>query len=293
MAGHALKRIDDVVLLHEAHFAVDLREFRLAIGTQVLVAETFHNLEITVESRHHQQLLQSLRRLGKSIELPRIHARRNDKVASAFRRRAYEHRRFHFEEAFAVKVAAHLHRHLMAQFKIFADGISPQIKVAVLHAQIVAAIGIVFNRKRRHLAFVQHCEAIHYYLDVAGRHIRIFIGTLRNDAFCLYDVFAPKVIGRFTKLGVCLIVENKLRNAITVAKIDKSHASHFPGTLHPAGQSDDFSGIRQAKFSAGIGSIHVVVCLSYRKINVLHVKIQTATLRSAAVFVSNIRYSVD
>ena len=30
--GHFFKRVDDVVLLHKAHFAVNLREFRLAVG---------------------------------------------------------------------------------------------------------------------------------------------------------------------------------------------------------------------------------------------------------------------
>ena len=50
---HTLKHLDDVFLLHEAHFAVDLRELRLTVGAQVLVAEAFHDLEVAVESRDH------------------------------------------------------------------------------------------------------------------------------------------------------------------------------------------------------------------------------------------------
>ena len=71
--GHTLEQVDDVILLHIAHLAVYLRELGLAVGTQILVAETFHNLEIAVHARHHKQLLERLRTLRQRIELSRIH----------------------------------------------------------------------------------------------------------------------------------------------------------------------------------------------------------------------------
>ena len=41
----------------EGHLNIALGELRLTVCTQVLVAETFYNLEVTVHARYHQQLL--------------------------------------------------------------------------------------------------------------------------------------------------------------------------------------------------------------------------------------------
>ena len=49
MAGHVFKQIDYIVLLDKTHLTVYLSELRLAVGTQILIAETLGNLEITVE----------------------------------------------------------------------------------------------------------------------------------------------------------------------------------------------------------------------------------------------------
>ena len=64
----ARKVIADDVLLDEGHFHIELGELRLAISTQVLVAKTAGNLEITLHARHHQQLLHLLRRLGQQLD---------------------------------------------------------------------------------------------------------------------------------------------------------------------------------------------------------------------------------
>jgi nitrate reductase NapAB chaperone NapD len=53
---------------------VDLGELGLAVGAQVLVAEALGDLVVAVEARHHQQLLEELRRLRQREELPGVHA---------------------------------------------------------------------------------------------------------------------------------------------------------------------------------------------------------------------------
>ena len=62
---------EDVVLVHERHLDVDLRELGLAIDAQVLVAEALHDLEVAVEAGHHEELLEELRALGERVELAR------------------------------------------------------------------------------------------------------------------------------------------------------------------------------------------------------------------------------
>src|SRR5205085_11966565 len=54
---------DDVILADERSLDVDLREFRLAIDPQVLVAKASSDLEVAIEPSHHQELLVELRRL--------------------------------------------------------------------------------------------------------------------------------------------------------------------------------------------------------------------------------------
>ena len=49
--GPALEYLEHVLLLDERHLAVDLCEFGLTVGTQVLVAEAAYDLEITGRNR--------------------------------------------------------------------------------------------------------------------------------------------------------------------------------------------------------------------------------------------------
>ena len=67
-----LDELEDVLLLDERHLEVDLRELRLAVGAQVLVAEAARDLEVALEAGHHQQLLELLRRLRQRVELAAV-----------------------------------------------------------------------------------------------------------------------------------------------------------------------------------------------------------------------------
>ena len=51
---HPFKQADYIFLFYETHFAVYLCKFRLTVRTQVLVAETLYNLEVTVHALYHQ-----------------------------------------------------------------------------------------------------------------------------------------------------------------------------------------------------------------------------------------------
>src|SRR5260221_5599450 len=88
---------EDVVLRYEAHFHIELVEFaRRAVGARGFVAKTRRDLEIAVEPRHHDELLELLRRLRQGVELSGMQARRHEKVARAFRRRGGQDRRLEF-----------------------------------------------------------------------------------------------------------------------------------------------------------------------------------------------------
>src|SRR5262249_32142211 len=84
--------------LGKGHLQIDLRELRLAVGTEIFVAEAAHDLEILVEAGDHQDLLEQLRRLRQRVKLAGINSAGDQVVASAFRSGARHERRFDLKE---------------------------------------------------------------------------------------------------------------------------------------------------------------------------------------------------
>ncbi len=113
-----LEHADHVLLLHEAHLTVYLRELRLAVGAKVFVAEALCNLEVTVESAHHQELLEKLRTLRQSVEFTGIHAGGDHEVAGSFGRGFHQNRRFHLKESVGIEIPADFEGHSVTQFEI-------------------------------------------------------------------------------------------------------------------------------------------------------------------------------
>ena len=106
-----LDQVEDVVLVDEAHFEVELRELRLPVAARVLVAEALGDLKILFHPRRHEELLELLRRLRQSVELAGVQPARNEIVSRALRRALDENRSLDVEEAaFAEEVADELHR---------------------------------------------------------------------------------------------------------------------------------------------------------------------------------------
>src|SRR5690606_10584992 len=71
----------------------------LAVGAQILVAETAHDLEIAVVAADHEQLLEELRRLRQGVERALRDSARYQVVAGALGRRARQERRLDLEES--------------------------------------------------------------------------------------------------------------------------------------------------------------------------------------------------
>src|SRR2546426_821557 len=72
--------------LGESHLDIQLGKFRLAVGAQVLVAEAPYNLEITIEARNHQKLLEELGGLRQGVKAPVLQAAGHEVVPRAFGR---------------------------------------------------------------------------------------------------------------------------------------------------------------------------------------------------------------
>ena len=131
LLGHAFGDVHDFVFVQERSFDIDLSKFRLAVGTQIFVAEAFGDLVITVETGHHQQLFKQLRRLRQGEKLARVYAARHQIIARTFGGGTGEHRGFNVDKALRVQITAHAHRHLVTQAQVALHGRAAQINHAV------------------------------------------------------------------------------------------------------------------------------------------------------------------
>src|SRR5690606_10366361 len=107
----------------------------------------FDKLEIPVYTRHHQQLLERLWRLGQRIELARVHTAWYHEITGTFRCRFNEYRCLNFQEMMAVEVIPGFLCKTVSKHKVVSQRVAPEVEVAVLHPQIVTAVRFVFNGK--------------------------------------------------------------------------------------------------------------------------------------------------
>ncbi len=95
---HRFHHLVDVLRCYEGHFHIDLGELRLAVGPEVLVAEAAGELVVPLETGHHQQLLEQLRRLRKCVEAAGLHPAGHQVVPGPFRSGPRQDRRLDFIE---------------------------------------------------------------------------------------------------------------------------------------------------------------------------------------------------
>ena len=243
-------------MLYERHFAVNLCKFGLTVSAEVFIAEALHDLEVAVKTRHHQQLLQRLRTLRKRVKLTGVHARGHDKVACTLGGRTYEHGSLHLHKPEAVEEVAHGDAKLVAQFKIATHAVATQVKVAILHADVVATVRIIFNREGGRCRSVEHVERINDNFNSARGDIVVFREALVYRTRYLNHIFAPQLIGACAKFSICFFVKHELRNAVAVAKVDKRHTAHFAQSLHPTRKGYHLTCILNAEFTAIVRSVH-------------------------------------
>ncbi len=258
MLCEPFKGIQHILLFHERHFAVNLRELRLAVGPQVLVAKTLHDLEVSVETRYHQQLFEELGRLWQGVELALVHARGDNEVACPFGRGADQHRRLHLQESPLVEVSSSLERHPVTQLQVLAHHVASQVQVSVFHPQLVASVRFRFDGEGRCLGCIQYSQFGDDDFDVAGRDVRILAGAFLHGSRDLYHPLAAQFVSLFAKLVIHLLVERQLCDAIAVSQVDERHAAHLPDFGYPAGQGHLSVCIGQPQFAARTVSIHMI-----------------------------------
>ena len=256
--------VDDPVHIlggDEGHLHVDLRELRLAVRPQVLVAEAPRDLVVAVHAREHQELLVLLGRLRQGVETARHDPARHEIIARAFRRALRHHRRLDIGEAGLVEIHADRLHDFMALAQADLHALAAQIEIPVRHAEVFGDLrgGLIVQRERRRFALVQNPDEVGTDFNVARRELRV--GHVRraglDHAFDLDDVLAVRALREVPRLLRIARVENHLRHAVAVAQVDENHAAVVAYGLHPAAEADLRPDVFLPQLSASLCPHHV------------------------------------
>ena len=202
-------------------------------------------------------MLERLRRLGQGVELVGVHAAGHHEVARPLGCGTYQVGRFDFEESLAVQKTADFLRHLVPQNHVALKRRTPQVEVAVFHAQVVAAVGILLDGEGRGLRFVEHFDAFGRHFDVARRHLGVLRFAFDDTARDLQHPFASHAGRRFAHLGGAVFFDDDLRQTVAVAQVDEGHGSEVSYFLHPSRQGDGLVDVVGPEGAARMGSVHI------------------------------------
>ena len=236
LLDHVLEQRADLVFAQEGGLDVDLREFGLAVGAQVFVAEALGDLVVAVVAGHHQQLLEQLGRLRQRKEVAIVHAAGHQVVTRAFGRALGQHRRFDVDEAVGVEELAHFHRHLVAQHQIALHVGAAQVQHAMRQTGGFAQV-VVIELERGRDGGVQHVQFVAEHLDLAGGDIVVggAFGACAHQALDLHAELVAQVFGHLEHLGAVRIADH-LHIAFAVAQVDEDHATVVATAVDPAAQ---------------------------------------------------------
>ena len=227
----------DLGLAHERGFHIDLSEFGLAVGTQILVAETLGQLVVAVVAGNHQQLLEKLRRLRQGKELSGMHARRHQIIARTFGRALGQHRRFDIDKASIVKEAAEGACRLVTQHHVALHLRAPQVDHAMQETHILRQVILVELEGRRYRG-IQHFDRVTEDFYFTARNVGIH-RSLRAGTHLARDLEAELVAHRLGNREHfrTIRIADDLRQALAVAQVDKDDATVVAPTMGPAAES--------------------------------------------------------
>ena len=201
--------------------------------------------------------------MRQGVELSWVHTAWHHKVTGALWSGTYQHRGLHLKESLAVKIAAHLHSHFMAQLKILSHSSTAQIQVAVNHAQVITAVGVILNSEWGSERFVQYVKLVSKNLNIARRNILIRVTTLRNHPLNLNHKLTAKLVSLGAQFCVSVLAEHKLSNAVAVTQVHKGHSAHLPYFLNPACQGHTLINIGDAQLATSHSSKHDYSVFNY------------------------------
>ena len=262
-------RLPNSFRLRIGHFQINLGEFGLTIGAQVFVAETANDLKILVEARDHENLLEKLGRLRQRIKRSGLDAAGNEVVPRAFGSGAGHERRLNFEEALGSQVIADSQCDLMPQLNVELHCIAAQVDVAIFQPHFLIRQRSIGGEKGRVLGFIQDAQFVSHQFNFAGGNVLVDgVGIAQLDGANggNYELVAQQF--RFVvDGGVRLLADDDLRDAGTIAHVDKDEIAKIAATVYPSHENSFFAGIGGAQRAAHVSTLQVAEEIEQRDVS--------------------------
>ena len=263
LANHGLCHLHDLLFIHERCFNIDLSEFRLTVGTQVLVAETLGDLIIAIHACNHQNLLEQLRRLRQREEMTRVSAAGHQVVTGAFRSCLGQQRCFDIQKAVFVQEIADGVGHLGTEAQTLGHFRAAQIDITVAQTHVLAHIGVFIQQEGRCLGGVENVQLLAQYLDAARAHVsigRTGRTQTHNTGHLQHELAANGFCQRKALFGIR--VEHHLGDTLHITQVDENHAPVVPAAVGPSTQDNFLPFVLFVQFSA-IVTAHSSVLFSF------------------------------
>ena len=241
-AHHGFGDPHDVLFFNKRGFQVDLGEFRLTVSTQVFIPETLGNLVVTIETGHHQQLLEQLGGLRQRKEAAGMGPAGHQIITGPFRGRTGQDRGFHIHEALAFQESADRVSQARAELEVTQLLGTTQVHVAILEPHFLTGTTMLIQLERRGGRFVKDRQGLAQHLDIPGGHLAVTHGfiTHAHPASHFHHVFAAYLVGQCEGVhGVR--VEHHLHQAITVTQVEEDHPAMVTTAVYPTAQLNSFS----------------------------------------------------
>ena len=250
-------RLEDIFLRHEAHFEIELIEFGAAIGAQIFIAEARGDLEVTVETGNHEQLLEHLRGLRKRIEAARVKAARHEVIPCAFRARRPKDRGLEFAEPLVDHPATQRSDYAVTQHDIGVHPLAAQIHEPIFEARFFRVILRRIDDQRKIVCAALDIDRAREDFDLPRRQVLVdrHIGARFHDTVDRDDRFQLDLVKN--RQRVAILVGNDLRDAVMIAEIDEENAAMVALVMHPARQTNGFADIVFVQRGTVVGTIGV------------------------------------
>ena len=249
----------DLELGQERRLDVDLRELGLAVGAQILVAIALADLVVAVEARHHQHLLEQLRRLRQRVEHAVVDARRHEEFARALGCGLVERRRLDVDEAQCVEVLARRHRRAVAQHHVLLHLRPAQIEHAILEAHGLGQV-LVVELERRRQRRVEDRDLVREHLDLARYQVRVdgAFPARPDEAGDADDELVAQALGRGEGRRTVGVADD-LDEAFAIAQVDEDDAAVVAAAMDPAHQRDGLAEVSAVDAAAIIGAVQGIL----------------------------------
>ena len=182
--------LDYIIDIHKGHFQVDLGEFRLPIGPQVFIPEAFDDLHVPIGPPHHQQLLEHLGRLGKSIKFPRVDSAGYQIIPGTFRCGIDQHGRFNLCESLGIIIFPGNLGYLVTKLQIILHFILSKIQVTIFQTKVFIHLVIILDINGRSIRLRIDDQIRCKHFDISGGQIWILGLTFLDHTLDANHVFA-------------------------------------------------------------------------------------------------------